>query len=191
MAALLKRTVTKVGSIDIQSNQKMIDNLSLGDRDILFLGVIKATYGRNKEFQATCSKCSKDNDVMMDLDEEFPIQEPNIDLHNPLVVKLRNGKSIKLRVPTISDTSYVSKKAQNISVQNTLMLSKCAVWTDGEQPADAEAWAKSLNVADRNKMVKALLDVKAGPSIEAVNVPCAHCGEELTIAIDWISLLFS
>ena len=71
------------------------------------------------------------------------------------------------------------------------MLSRCAVWTDGEQPADAEAWAKSLNVADRNKMVKALLDVKAGPSIEAVNVPCAHCGEELTIAIDWISLLFS
>jgi hypothetical protein len=191
MAALLKRAVMSIGSLNTQANPKLIDNLSLGDRDILFLGVIKATYGKTKEFQATCSSCSKDNDVVMDLEEDFKIQEPNLNLQQPLIVKLRNGKEAKLRVPTVSDTTYVGKTAKTISAQNTLMLARCTVWPDGEQPSDLEVWAKSLNVGDRNKMVKALLDVKAGPSIEAVNVPCAHCGEEMTIAIDWISLLLS
>lgn len=192
MVALLKRATTRIGTIDVQSNVNVIDNLSLGDRDTLFLGVIKATYGSTKEFQVTCSKCSEDSDIVMDLDNDFKLQEPNVDLHEPMVVKLRNGKSVKLRVPTVSDTAYVGKKAQTISAQNTLMLARCAVWAEGEQPGvDPEAWAKALNVGDRNKMVKALLDVKAGPSIEAVNVPCAHCGEEMTIAIDWISLLLS
>ena len=192
MLALLKRAVIKIGNIDIQSNTKVLDNLSIGDRDILFLGVIKATYGKSKEFQATCPKCLKDNDVLMDLEEDFKIKEPNINLHEPIVVKLRNNKIVKLRVPNVGDTSHASKKSDNTSAQNTLMLARCAVWAEGEQPGeDPETWAKSLNVADRNKMVKALLDIKAGPSIEAVNVPCAHCGEEMSIAIDWISLLLS
>lgn len=190
MAALLKKTVIRIGTISVQNSHTVIDNLSFGDRDILFLGVIRATYGKYKEFRVSCPKCSKENDVLMNLDEDFPSQEPTVDLREPLTVKLKNGKTVRLRIPTISDTAYVVKKAQNGSSQNTLMISKCAVW-DGDQPADVEAWAKNLNVADRNKMVKALLDVKAGPSIEAVNVPCAHCGEEMTIGIDWISLLLS
>lgn len=190
MATLLKRTVVRIGTIDVQKSPNVIDTLSFGDRDILFLGVIRATYGRVKEFRVNCPDCSKENDVTMDLDEDFPIQKPNVNLHEPLIVKLRKGNSIRLRVPTISDTAYVVKKALNSSAQNTLMISRCVVW-DGDQPPDVEEWAKSLNVADRNKMVKAILDIKAGPSIEAVNVPCAHCGEGMTIAIDWISLLLS
>lgn len=190
MAALLKKTVIRIGTISITDNPGMIDNLSFGDRDILFLGIIKATYGSTKEFRVACPHCSKENDVCMDLDEDFPIQKPTVDLHEPITIKLRNGKQVKMRIPTISDTAYVVKKAQNSSSQNTLMIAKCALW-DGDQPADVEGWAKNLNVADRNKMVKALLDIKAGPSIEAVNVPCAHCSEEMTIGIDWISLLLS
>lgn len=191
MAALLKRAVLKIGSLNIQDNQYLIDNLSIGDRDVLFLGVIKATYGRTKDFQVGCPHCAKSNDIVMDLEEDFKVNKPSINLHDPIVVKLRNGKNVKMRVPTIGDTSYVSKKAENVSVQNTLMISRCTVWPDGDQPEDVEEWAKSLNVADRNKMVKALLNIKAGPNLEAVNVPCAHCGENMSIAIDWISLLLS
>lgn len=191
MVTLLKRAVVRIGTIDIQSNQSALDNVSLGDRDILFLGIIKATYGSTKDFKITCSKCDKDSDVVMDLEADFPLQDPNVDLHEPMEVKLRKGKVMKLRVPTVSDTAYVTKKAKNVSAQNTSMLARCTLWADGEAPSDPEAWAKTLNVADRNKMIKALLDVKAGPSIEAVNVPCAHCDEELTVSIDWISLLLS
>lgn len=191
MVSLLKRTVVRVGTINVSANPSMIDNLAISDRDILFLGVVKATYGRTKDFQATCPHCSEDNDVVIDLEEDFPIQEPSRDLREPIEIKLRNGKSVKLRLPTTGDSSSIGKKAQTSSEQNTLMISRCAVWADGEQPTNLEKWAKSLNMADRNKLVRAVLDVKAGPKLGVVNVPCAHCGEDMTIRIDWISLLLS
>jgi hypothetical protein len=191
MLTLLKRTVIRIGKLSIADNPNLLDNVSIGDRDILFLGVIRATYGSSKEFQAACPQCDKDNDVVMDLDDDFPVQEPTMDLRSPLEIKLRNGKTVKLRVPTTGDSSQIGKKAQTASEQNTLMISSCSVWDDGEQPSDVEKWAKSLNMADRNKIVKAILDVKAGPKLEEVKVPCAHCDQEMIIRIDWISLLLS
>jgi len=191
MVALLKRATIRIGSINVSGTPSVIDNLSIGDRDTLFLGVIKATYGRTKDFIATCPHCSEDNDVVMNLDDDFPIQNPNVDLRSPIEVILRNGTVVKLRVPTTGDSSYVGKKVQTSSAQNTLMIARCILWENSDAPRDIEAWAKSLNIADRNKIVKALLDVQAGPKLGVVNVPCAHCGEEMTIRIDWISLLLS
>lgn len=191
MVALLKRTVVRIGKLSIVDSPNVLDNISMGDRDILFLGVIRATYGVSKEFQATCPHCDKDNDISMNLEEDFPVQEPNVDLRSPIEIKLRNGKTVRLRVPTTGDSSSIGKKSQTASEQNTFMIASCSVWGDGEQPQNVEKWAKSLNVADRNKIVKAILDVKAGPKLEEVKVPCAHCDQELIIRIDWISLLLS
>lgn len=192
MSTLLKRTVVRVGSINISDHPSALDNLTIGDRDILFLGVVKATYGTSKDFQVKCGSCEKNNDIVMNLDEDFPIQTPNVDLRGTTSHTLRKGKVVKLRVPTSADNMQIAKNAQSASAQNTLMIAQCAVWEDGETaPADVEAWAKSLNVADRNNLVRSLLEIKAGPSLEAVNVPCAHCNEEMVIRIDWISLLLS
>lgn len=191
MLTLLKRVVVRIGTVDVTNNNSVLDNISIGDRDILFLGVIRATYGRTKEFQATCPHCDEDNDVTMDLEDDFPIQDPSINLRDPISIKLKNGAIVRLRVPTTGDSSSISKKAQSSSEQNTFMISRCSVWADGEQPPNIEKWAKSLNVADRNKLVKAVLDVKAGPKLEEVKVSCAHCDKEIVIRIDWISLLLS
>lgn len=189
ISSLLKRTVVRVGSINLEFDKSPLDNLSIGDRDILFLGVIRATYGKAKEFQAVCRGCGDSNDILVDLYEDFPIKEPSVDLRNPLKLKLKNGKTISLRVPTMGDNAYVSKTAKSAAAQNTLMIARCAVWPEGKQPEDIEEWSRTLNVADRNKLVKSLLEIEAGPDLKAVNVQCASCGEEMTIALDWVSLL--
>lgn len=189
ISTLLKRTVVGIGSISLEVDKSPLDNLSIGDRDILFLGVIRATYGRTKEFQATCRSCSESNDVLVDLYDDFPIKKPSVDLRNPIKLKLKNNKTISLRVPTMGDNAYVSKMSKSAASQNTIMIARCAVWPEGKQPGDVEEWARSLNVADRNKLVKSLLDIEAGPDLKAVNVQCASCGEEMTIALDWVSLL--
>lgn len=192
MSTLLKRAVLRVGTIDIANIPSALDNLTIGDRDILFLAVIKATYGKTKDFKAECVSCGELNDIVVNLDEDFPIQKPNVDLRSTRSFTLRNGKVIKIRVPTSADNTQVAKSAKNASSQNTLMIAKCVVWEDGETaPVDMEEWSKSLNVSDRNKLVRSLLDVQAGPKLEAVNVHCAHCNEEMIIRIDWISLLLS
>lgn len=191
MVSLLKRTVVKVGSISVTENPSVIETVSMGDRDIMFMAVIKATYGSERTFVTKCPHCSKSNDVTINLNEDFPLREPSMDLRSLIVKKLKNGKTVKLRLPNSSDSSFVGRKATSIAAQNTLMLARCAVWDDGERPTNAEEWARSLSIADRASLIESLLNVEAGPKMEGVNIQCAGCGEDVSIVVDWISLLLS
>lgn len=191
MTALLKRAVVSIGHFDIPSHPELIDHLSIGDRDILFLGIVKATYGYEREFVVTCPSCNKKNDVTINIDDDFPIQPPSLNLQEPIVVELRGGHSVRLRLPNGSDSLYVSKHSTSTATQNTMMLSRCAILSPEELAGRTpDEWAKSLNIADRSKMVKALLDVKAGPRMEGVNVQCAHCTADMPLNLNWMSLLF-
>jgi len=191
MSSLIKRTVVRVGQMSTSDNPSVLDALTIGDRDILFLGVIRATYGRTKSFQAQCGNCEKLNDVTVDLEEDFPLLEPNVDLRSTLDVKIRNGETIKLRIPTAADNAFAAKVSKSVAEQNSAMLAKCRVWENGETQAQADSWAKGLNLGDRNTLIKSLTSIKAGPKLGEVDVPCAHCGHDMTIRIDWISLLLS
>lgn len=189
MSVLLKRSVVSIGSIDVSSNPSVLDNLIVGDRDVLFVGTVKATYGRVRELEATCSQCEATNYIQLNLDEDFKVDKPRRDPHKPLVVKLKNGSVVKLRYPTGADSQEVTKKAKTVAEQNTIMLARCSVW-DGDEPNDKEAWAKSLSLGDRNKLVKALTTDVPGPRLEEVKTQCADCGSDLILVMDWVSLLF-
>jgi len=69
MSFLLRRAVVSVGSMVIKDNLHIIDELIIGDRDALFLGVIKATYGNTREYQVVCDSCNETNDVFVGVDE--------------------------------------------------------------------------------------------------------------------------
>lgn len=186
MSALLKRSVVSIGNINVSETPDVIDELIIGDRDLLFLGTIKATYGRYRELQAVCGSCSESNDIKVDIDTDFKVDKPSKDIHKPLEITMRDGSVLTARYVTGGDSQIVTKRAKTTAEQNTLMLSRC-VNVDVE---DKEKWARSLNLADRNKLVKALLDNQPGPRMEEVKTQCAHCGEEMTLALDWVSLLF-
>lgn len=189
MTHLLKRGVVSIGGIELKGRSEIIDDLIVGDRDLLFLGVLKATYGRYREFQVVCRECEGDNDVTMDLDEDFKTETPKVDLHKPIEVKLKNGSKVSLRYPTGGDSQYVGKKGKTTAEQNTLMLARC-VLLDGKTTVEKEAWARGLSLADRNKLVKALFSAQPGPRMEEVETQCAHCNAKIVLALDWVALLF-
>ena len=190
MSALLKRAVVSIGDISIAQNQGLIDQLMIGDRDLLFVGAMRATYGRFREMEVSCGNCAETNFVTLNLDEDFSFEFPEKDCTLPLEVELRDGSIIKLRYPTGADSSYVAKKAKTTAEQNTMMLARCSEW-DIDQPTNMEQWAKHLGVSDRSKLVRALTNNPPGPKMEEVKTQCAKCSEELLIIMDWVSLLFS
>jgi hypothetical protein len=191
MTALLKRAVISIDDVSVQEHPEVIDQLIISDRDLLFIGIIKATYGREREFTTRCPSCREQNNVVLNVDDDFPVQTPTVNLQKPLEIKLKSGYKVKLRMPNGVDSAYVGKQSTSIASQNTMMIARCSVWEDGKKPDDLEEWAKSLGIADRSKLIKALTGVKAGPKMEGVNVQCAHCGYDMPIRVDWISLLFS
>lgn len=189
MSVLLSRSVVSIGNLTPKNTPGLIDSLMIGDRDLLFVGTVKATYGRVRELEVTCNSCDATNYVSLNLDEDFNVKSPTHDLHTPLEVTLKNGSVVHLNYPTGADSLYVAQKAKTTAEQNTLMLARCSVW-DSNGPKDKEAWAKALNLGDRNKLVKALTTNPPGPTMEEVKTQCAECEGELLILMDWVSLLF-
>jgi len=189
MSILLARAVERIGSLDVTRDKSLVDRLMVGDRDLLFIGTVKATYGRVRELEVICSSCGSKNFVTINLDDDFKMDTPSQDLHKPMEITLKDNSVVKLNYPSGADSLYVAKKAKTTAEQNTLMLARYSVW-GADRPFDTEAWAKSLSLSDRNKLVKALTTDPPGPRMEEVKAQCAKCQEDLIILMDWVSLLF-
>jgi hypothetical protein len=189
MNSLIARSTHRIGTVLVNNNQATIQELITGDRDALFLGVIKATYGPEKTFSRICPECEKPNDITINLTEDFPVVKSTVDLHAPLEVTLRKGNKVKVRIPTGADTLYIAKASNTSAEQSTFMIARCTVWDEGEAPADPVTWAKALSLADRNIIVKTLTNIEVGPKMQGVNTQCAHCGTDMEVAVDWVSLL--
>jgi hypothetical protein len=188
LSALLQRAVVSIGSHKVAHNQFLIDDLILGDRDLLFIGVLRATYGKNREVQTLCGFCEGSNDVTIDLEEDFKRTNKEVDATKPIVVKLKDGSTRSFNYPTSGDSKYASKKAKTTAEQNTYIISRCVT---GEMDRDSrESWAKKLGLADRKKIIKAITQAQPGPRLEEVKTQCAHCDQELVVVLDWVSLLF-
>lgn len=188
LSYLLQRAVVSIGSMPISNNPDLIDELIIGDRDLLFLGVIRATYGRAREMQMICGTCEKSNDVTIDLNEDFKVEETTIDISKPVAVQLRDGQTLHFNYPTTGDSRYAVKKGKTTAEQNTYIIARCLI---SEQDRDSrESWAKRLSLVDRKKIVKAINQAQPGPRMEEVKTQCAHCNTELTVLLDWVSLLF-
>jgi hypothetical protein len=186
MSTLLKRAVISIGSVDIASNPSVIDDLIIGDRDLLFLGIVIATYGNNREYQVICNECSASNDVTVPVDK-FDRKNMDVDVYKPITATLKNGDTVTFRLPTGADSQYVAKKAKSIAEQNTIMLARCV---SSDEVKNAEHWAKSLGIQDRSNLVNALMQNQPGPEIGEVNAQCATCNEPIVFVLDWASLLF-
>lgn len=185
---LLQRAVVSIGSMPVSNSQHLIDELIIGDRDLLFLGVIRATYGRAREMQLNCGNCGGSNDVTIDLDDDFKVDTSAVDISKPIAIQLKDSQTFHFNYPTTGDSRYASKKGKTTAEQNTYIIARCLI---ADMDRDSrEAWAKKLTLVDRKKIVKAINQAQPGPRMEEVKTQCSHCDEELTVVLDWVSLLF-
>lgn len=188
LSNLLQRAVVSIGTQEIANNPTLIDDLIIGDRDLLFLGVLRATYGKNREVQMICGNCEESNDVTIDLIDDFKQIQTTVDPTKPISVKLKDGSTKSFNYPTSGDSRYASKKAKTTAEQNTYIISRCVI---GDMDRDSrESWAKKLGLSDRKKIIKVITQAQPGPRMQEVNTQCAHCDQELTVVLDWVSLLF-
>lgn len=186
MSVLLKRAVVSVGSFSIKDNPAIIDTLIIGDRDLLFLKIIEATYGVNREYQVTCGSCNAMNDIVVPMND-FENRKVDHDPHMPIETTVSDGSTVRMRLPNGLDSQVVAKKAKSTAEQNTLMLARCVEHPTMTNP---QQWAKELGMKDRNALVQLLLNSQPGPEVGEVNAQCATCGMDLNIVLDWASLLF-
>lgn len=188
LANVLSRGVVSVGEVPV-TGAHVIDRLVLPDRDLLFLHVVKATYGDTRDIRYPCVSCNESNDVTIELDVDFPVRKPDFDPKVGIVVPTRKG-DVTLRLPTGYDSASVLTDDKTTPQVNTEMLARCRVWDDQVTYETSYNWALNLGIADRRALTEALVSVEIGPKMGEVNTQCASCGKDMPILLDWVSLLF-
>jgi hypothetical protein len=187
---VIRRGLVGIGNVEQAAMPVALGKLILPDRDLIFLAIIKATYGVTRDIRVTCRSCGTLNDIEVHLDDDFPRLEPTIDPKAPLYVTLSSGKKVEFRLPNGEDTRHTldsGKESDSTVASNTAIIANCAVLHESE---DATEWARSLSMKDRRTIISAL-SVTFGPQMEGVNTHCAKCEAEMSIALDWVSLLLA
>lgn len=186
MNALLSRAVVSIGKLNDISDG-VINKLVMPDREMLYLAILRVTYGDTRELHTSCQACHTLNTITIDLNEDFPITEPTFDIQ--VGFKVTVGKTeYTLRLPNGDDTMYAQKHGDTDAKYNTAILSRCVVF-NGNQPENMLEWARKLTLPTRKKLIAALLDIDTGPTLEGVDTHCAECGVLMPILLDWVSLL--
>ena len=184
--SLLKRVVISIGDTSVKEVPEILNELIIGDRDLLFLAVIRATYGEDREFKVMCPHCNKSNDLFVNLNSDFPIEGDKEGSRKPIKVKLKDGSTLMLNHPTCEDSARIGRSGKTTAQQNTMMIARCSQI----DVSNKEQWARNLSISDRSSIINAVVNAKVGPTPQEVNAPCGHCSEEITLMFDWVSLLF-
>jgi len=192
MDLIIKRATETIGGV--APSHADLGRLLMGDRDIIFLEIILATTGEEKEYEdVTCPECGEVFNAQVGVRGVVEIHRLEEDDDPYVDVALRDGTAVHLRYPTGEDQMSlfqgkdVAKK--NASERNTLLLGRCIDTVDGKPVRNAVEFARNLGMADRRTLVDALGE---GPRVEfkEVEVPCPECGVELPFKLSWADLLF-
>lgn len=166
--------------------KKMLQELLIGDRDALVLGIRQATYGNDVEFKLHCTACDSDSVVNVQIDEDVPV----VFLDDPLVrrfeVALRRGGSATVHLLTGAAqeafSEGIDKKTQ--AEINTVMLAKSVVAINGKPVGGRDDDVRRLSSADRLAITDFIAEHQPGPQLnKEIEVPCATCGAEYPVLL--------
>ncbi|AZM47804.1 hypothetical protein DMB38_20230 [Streptomyces sp. WAC 06738] len=186
--ALLLRGVTAVGGEPM--TRKLAGELLIGDRELLVMGVRRATFGPDLEFERLpCSNCGELTDLTVPLDSV-----PLVHLEDPerteFEVPLRKGETAIVRLPTGQDQTAVLGIKGNRAKQDSEILSRCVlrlIRPDGTEVRRPPV--QSIFMADRQTILQFLTDTQPGPRLLDFKWTHETCGEEVSLPIS-LAVLF-
>lgn len=183
-------TLVQRGTVGIDGepmSPAVASELLIGDREMLILGIRRVTFGNDIEFSGfICPHCDESTELTVHLDS-IPIQELPESANGEYTVRLRDGSTAVVRLPTGADQDFVLGRQQWTGAQqNTEMLSRCVkqIRHSSGETTDVDAKTiRDLGMADRNTILKFLSDTQPGPRYNEVSFTHETCGREVPLPI--------
>ena len=166
----------------------MFQQLLIGERDQIFLGVLRATFGDERTLGYTCTLCGSKQELILSLTDDFKakqIDDLTTDTHTMSTSK---GEVIEYRLATGADQAdALSKKGATQAEQNSIVLSRVITAVDGKDVFDAMVFVRRMGIRDRQALLEDL--VAKQPSIDLeVTTDCSSCGGSQTLSLGWADL---
>ena len=180
----------ELGTLPLAERQGYLAQLLVGERDQLFIGIVRMTYGDRKTMNYRCPMCNEQQELTVVLSEDFPLELPESDIEvTEFDYHTSAGDRIVYR-PAIGADQIEALRRKNATMaeQNTIMLSRCIRRVnDDPVVVDPVLYARKLPMRDRQGLLAAL--VSRQPKVDmTVTVECVGCREEQVIPLGWADL---
>jgi len=178
--AILQLGTVKIGNEP--ATDKILDDLLVGDRDAILLGIIKATFGNTAKLPIFSDGEQKFVEVDLNTDIKTkvladPINERMFTVKGKSVeytVKLPNGV---VQREMINNADKTSAELSTLVLENTLVRI-------GENPVYSKAQVQALSVIDRRTIIEEINKRAPGPQFEDIVVTDPDTGSEVTVPIN-------
>ena len=130
--------------------------------------------------------CGEEQEVDLLLDEDFPQKDGDVSART-FSYTTSKGDVIEYRLATGADQEDVLGKAYSPAEANTQMLSRCITKVNGQIVVDPLGFARTLGMKDRSALLDELTSKQPSIALE-VRTPCAACGEEVPLSVDWATI---
>lgn len=197
LVAMLAYGVESIGPhalprMPIQERAMLLDGLLVGERELLFLNVIKTTFGDRRTLRVRCKNgdCAGENDVSFSITDDIPIKQMDDPDRFVYEFTCKDGTRIEYRLVTGADQAEVNKRVGTTTAEmNTMIIARVLTSVNGKQVVDPKHFALNMKMMDRRDLVDALTAQQPGPYFPEVKLPCATCGAESLFVFNWADLL--
>lgn len=179
---ILSRCTTSIGEYRGESSiEKMMPELTQGDRMYLLFAIRRVTLGNDMPFITACPQCEQESNVTIDLSDLTIIKMPDPRVRTYEVTLPKAGKVVRMKVMNGRGEEALNKAAQaGKDIISHAILAR--IDTFDNRPATL-ADMKALSLADRNFLRNAWEGREGGVDTE-VDVQCPHCDNEYKTNID-------
>jgi hypothetical protein len=179
-SAILSRGTVMVG--DQKVTEEILDNLLVGDRDAILLGIHRATFGSEAELFTWCEGCRDTKTVQVDTRSD--LKEKILVDQNDRTFTVKGKKSeFLVKLPTgVVQKKIMSDPDLNPAEQISVLLENTVLEIDGRNVI-SPAQVQAMSVPDRRKIALEIAERNPGPQFDDIKLNCPDCESEVTVPI--------
>lgn len=185
LQVILERGTVTIGGT--KATRDMLDTMLLGDRDLVLIGIRRATYGDALEYQSACPSCGEVQEFSVSLAKDVKVKR----LENPgdryFAVDCRVGE-VEVALPDgKTHRELLNATDHSVAEMTTLLLAGCVQSIDGA-PALGTKSAQKLGIRDRKTLSEEIARRSPGPEWGAVSRRCSECDGEIVLDVTLAAL---
>jgi hypothetical protein len=179
-STVLQRGVVSLNGSPVTTD--ILNNMLLGDREALLMGIYRATYGDVAELLGMCTSCGNNETVGINLPQEIKVK-PLLNPAEDRVFEVKGRtKTFTVTLPTGVTEHRLLDNTGSAAEKITTFLEQTVLKIDGVNVL-SKAQVQDLGMADRRKILEEIALRAPGPQFDDVTVECPKCGGELLVPV--------
>jgi hypothetical protein len=186
ISTMVSRATVKIG--DVPATDDILEKILIADRDVLVMGIYRATFGDSLEVKTYCETCEEDKTAGISVTEDIPItylEDPLED--REITVKGRRDEYTVILPENRINKELMANSSKTIPQLDTLLLEYCVTKING-RPTMGKSQIENIGLADRKLLLKTIIEKTPGPKFDDIKVECPDCGGEVVVPISIGSL---